>query len=212
MVPLPGTALTPIPWAHSTTDFGSVWEWETPHFIVTVTGNERSCYYRIMDKSSGEPKPYADGQTASFAQAEKLIRATIGKAYPPVLGYGEYAGHLATTFMLGTGEEADLAVYVGRPIVVEVNDHGTVAAYRGIGGIDCYYLTLSVDGETLLVNPNRITSIRPADGVRTSHTRGSSAIAGRAYQGDVVRGCTGSAGFIPGTVEHFGLPCPIHEG
>lgn len=152
--------LPAIPWSQETGDFGSVWRWETPHFIVTVNGNERSCYFQISDKSTGTAKPFHDGQAATFGQAELQIRTTIGKSYRPELGYQTYAGPLATIFTVGTGKAVNLGAYRGREITVTVTDeNGQPQQYRGTATIEHYDLLLR-DGDTQYrISPSHITAI-----------------------------------------------------
>lgn len=156
-------SLPPIPWSHERSDFGSVWLWETPHFLVTVNGNERSCYYQIADKLANPqaaPKPFADGQTATFEQAERLIRETVGKAYPPNLGYQRIAGPLATTFNLASGERVDLGVYSGKEVTVTVaKPDGSEEQFHGLARIRNYHFVLLVDDKTIKISPSHILSV-----------------------------------------------------
>jgi hypothetical protein len=155
--------LPAIPWSHERSDFGSVWRWETPHFVITVNGNDRSCYYTIADKikTPDSPKPIADGQAATFEQAERLIRETIGKAYPAKLGYQRIAGPLATTFTIGTGARVDLGPYAGHDVVVTVaNGNDGDSTYAGLATVLHYHLYITQDGKNIKVAPSHILAIR----------------------------------------------------
>lgn len=159
--------LPAIPWAHSSADFGSVWLWEAEAFTVTVNGDGKSFYWVIMDKSmtrdgAGEPRPFADGRSATFEQTERAVRETIGKAYPEEMGYRVYAGPLATTFMLGSGIEKDLEEFVGRRVnvTVAVGDGQTVT-YKGIAKISHYDLVLACPRESVRITPSRILDVVP---------------------------------------------------
>jgi hypothetical protein len=208
------TALPPIPWSHETSDFGSVWRWQTPHFVVTVNGDHRSCYYQISDLTSGQDKPFDDGQAATFEQAEMLIRATIGKAYRPALGYQTYAGTLATTFTLGNGRAADLSPYLRqdtRVIVLDADNHERT--YTGIASVEHYELLLA-NGDTIIrISPSHIIGIELNTAFANRATRPSTftRTAGRTFTGLVEPGCTGTPGFLANTVDHTARNCPIHE-
>jgi hypothetical protein len=187
-----------------------VWRWETQNFVVIVNGNERSCYYIISSKSkTGETKPFADGTTSTFEQAELLIRETIGKAYKPILGYQHFAGPLATTFTIGNGDKVDLGEYSGHEVEVTVmNPDGTLSTYVGIASIRHYDFVITSQSLDTLISPTYIKTIEFAGRVNPV------AVPSRLdliMAGQVELGCTGNEGFIPGTVEHYGIACPVHE-
>lgn len=202
--------MLPIPWFHSVADFGSVWRWSTPHFMVTVTSDGKSYYWRVADLTAGRERPLLDGQGATFGQAEAGIREAIGKSYSPKLGYGKYAGSYATTFMLADGSKKDLGVYDGMKVVVDViNSQGEVRTLSGVARISHYEL-LVIQGEiTFRIYPSHITRIQ-ADGQLPPKDDGYQGKT-RTMEGQVIPGCTGRAGFLAGTVDHVGRKCPIHE-
>lgn len=208
-------ALPPIPWAHSTSDFGSIWQWETSAFLVTVNGDQKSVYYQIADRmvDAKNPKPFADGQASSFEQAERAIRETIGKAYPASMGFQQYAGNLATTFMLGNGQRVDLGLYVGRRVTAKVaSREGQTEEYTGVASVKHYDFVLTEGEEAIKITPSYILEIKTHGGNPIQPpVAASSPTSGRTFQGKVSPGCTGIAGFIPGTVEHYKGACPIHE-
>lgn len=207
------SSLPPIPWSHETSDFGSVWVWETPHFVVTVNGDARSCYYQIADKSANPgqpPAPLSDGRAATFEQAEQLIRETIGKSYKPTLGYGQYAGPLATTFTIGTGQTVDLGPYANQEVdVTTIGTNGNDVTYRGTAKISHYELLLNTGSVTIRISPTYIRGISLLG--RQTKQIATTRPVNRTVQGRVEPGCTGRPGFMPGTVEHTGLICRIHE-
>lgn len=207
------STLPAIPWAHSSSDFGSVWRWETPHFIITVNGDHRSCYYTIADKSAAPgspPRPLADGTAATFEQAERQIRETIGKAYHPSLGYQPYAGGLATTFTLATGQRVDLGEYADQLVTLTVStpDGQGTTDYTGTVAFEHYELILTTGNIRIRISPTYIHAIRLIK--RTTASVVPTRV-NRTVEGQLVPGCTGVPGFIGGTVEHTGIPCPIHE-
>lgn len=203
--------LPAIPWSHSSSDFGSVWTWETTHFIVTVNGGERSCYYVISSKSmDGEPpKPFSDGQAATFEQAELMIREAIGKGYSPNLGYQHFAGSLATTFIISTGVKIDLGAYSGHEIEVKVfNKSGDNEVYTGIASIQHYDLVITKNSQAVRIPPSYIQSISFPNKIVPVELPSR---LNRIISGYIEKDCNGKPGFIEGTVEHYGLLCPIHE-
>lgn len=167
-------ALPPIPWSHSASDLGSVWRWETPDFFVVVNGDSRSFYWVLSDVSlnpEAEPKVVGDGQAATFEQAERSIRETLGKAYPPRMGYRHFAGPLATTFILADGAPKDLEEYVGRRVKVMVADRGWDGREcRGVASVEHYDLVLTMPDEITRISPSYILSIEP-DGVGVKSAR-----------------------------------------
>lgn len=207
------SGLPPIPWVHAAEEFGSLWIWETPLFVVTVNGNQRSCYFTIADKSGiepgAQPRILSDGQAASFEQAERMIRATVGKAYHPSLGYQHYAGPLATTFRLADAQDKDLGPYAGHEVeVIVLNRDGTESTYTGNASIQHYELVLVSGSVSVRITPSFIRSIRF---LRSGGSHTGPRPLNRTVRGQVSPGCTGVAGFIAGTVEHRALSCPIHE-
>jgi len=174
----------------------------------------RSFYWSLADKSAEPtkpPKPFADGQTTTFEQAERGIRETIGKAYKPEMGYQYYAGPLAVTFSISTGEVIDFTPYLGRQVtVVVLTREGATQEYVGIARVEHYDFVLTHEGT------NQATHITPSyikdiilEGAGQMHRK--SPTGGRTFQGRISPGCTGSPGYMPGTVDHFGMVCPLHE-
>lgn len=160
--------LPPIPWAHSTAELGSVWRWETPDFFVVVNGDGRSFYWVLSDTSvdpEAEAKVIGDGQAATFEQAERSIRETIGKAYPPRMGYLHFAGPLATTFVLADGQAHDLEEFIGRRVQVTIAERGWDGKEcRGVASVEHYDLVLTTPEEITRISPSYIMKIEP-DGV-----------------------------------------------
>lgn len=156
--------LPPIPWAHSTTGLGSVWQWTTPHFKATVTGDTRSCYWNLVDLTDGRERVFADGRSATFAQAERQVRETVGKAYDPRLGYQPFAGPLATTFTISTGEKIDLGPYHNRPVeVVAITSDGGTAHFVGTGQVSHYDFVVTGQTQSARISPTYIVNIGPLD-------------------------------------------------
>lgn len=205
-------ALSPIPWAYENSDFGSVWVWDTPHFVVTVNGDDRSCYFQVADKSanpSAPPRPLLDGRTPTFEQTEQQVREAIGKAYSPALDYGRFSGAYATTFRIADGKSMDLGVFTGQEVdVVALGADGAPVNFTGVPRVEHYDFLLDVGESTLRISPSYVVSVTFA-GQRPVFA--SQPRVNRTFQGRVEFGCTGRPGFLGGTVEHSGIACPVHE-
>lgn len=200
--------LPPIPWVHSQFDFGSVWKWQTPHFVVTVNGDARSCYWQISDLSTGTEKPFADGRSATFQQTEREVRETIGKAYPPRLGYQTFAGSLATTFTISTGERIDLGPFVGQHVVATVVAGDASSTHEGLASIENYDFVVTNNGTAVRISPTYLVNVKA---VYRPTPRQVNETGNRVYSGRVELGCTGRPGYLPNTIEHDSALCPIHE-
>ena len=100
-----------------------VWQWTTPHFQATITAEQRTFYWQLGDlivPHQDLPRHLAEGWAATFDAAEREVRESVGKSYPTNLGYGAYAGALATTFTIATGERVNLGEFNGQQVVVTV--------------------------------------------------------------------------------------------
>lgn len=198
-----------IPWKHERDEITTLWIWDTEHFTVTVTGNVSSMYFRIHDKSTNQV--FFDGQSATFEEAEIIVRETIGKAYHPALGYRNYAGSLATTFTIATGDKKDMSRYIGRAVTIRVlSSGGSQEEYAGVAQIVGYYIELHTEKVHIKILPSHILSIEATikvEGLDSEYER----ISDRVFKGKYEKGCSGAPGFMENTIEHNGLPCPIHE-
>lgn len=207
-----GNLITPIPWAHTISEFGALWKWATRNFEVLINGDGRAYYYTISDKSTGVLKPFADGTGATFEQAEQMIRGIIGKAYDPALGYQQYSGPYATTFALANGQQMDLAPFVGKAVEVEiVIPNKGRQVYTGIAQIRHYELLIMNGDLAVKVVPNKVARIGYVVDLNPDHKPEFEKIVGRTFRGNMLPGCNGMPGFMPDTVEHSGISCPIHE-
>lgn len=207
-------SLPPIPWEHELTDLQTAWLWETDAFVVRVLGDIHSCYYTVTDKlaNPNNPELIADGQTASFHQAECRIRELIGKAYKPELGYRKYAGNLATTFTISNGDRIDFGPYEGHMVTVEVyTGNSSTRALTGELRIENFYVSL-IKGETHVnIRPTHVKSITLLNRARQEKVNRYERISGRTYRANWEAGCTGEDGFLVNTVEHRYAVCPVHE-
>jgi hypothetical protein len=183
--------------------------------VATIIGEGNAHQWDVGDlieSKDGYPIPLMDGRTSDFATAEHDIREAIGKSYAPTLGYRVYAGDLATTFDLATGEKVDFGQFHGARVLVEVGvGGGSVTFVRGQATVEHYVLVVATDSNELIrIQPHRVRSIvHEHGGYDQMKQRGTKVP--RMYFGKVERGCTGTPGFVHDTVEHGGTRCPVHE-
>jgi hypothetical protein len=223
----------PIPWTFTDSPGILLWTWITEHFSARITGAEvdneddpdgrriiRSYTWDVSDlmrTNQGLPRLLVEGSSPSFEGAEDLVREHVGKLYDPRLGYRRFAGPLAHTFTLSTGERVDVGEYVGTRCAVTVlmpdRSERTVT-----GDLDVvhYKWRLSTPEQVLEIIPEHVLKITNRSEIAeraTAVTRNDSYSGiGRIYNEEPRRGCTGRPGFTVGTVDHAGArQCPIHE-
>ena len=223
----------PIPWTYSDQPGILLWTWQTPHFVARITGTEvaneddpegrriiRSFTWDVSDlmrTHQGLPRQLVDGTCPSFEDAEALVREHVGKLYDPRLGYRKFAGPLAFTFGLSTGERVDVSEYVGtRCAVTVLMPNGGTRTVTGDLDVVHYKWRLNTPEQILEILPEHVVKITNRSAMAekaTAATRVSSYSGiGRIYNEEPRRGCTGRPGFTIGTVDHAGAPrCPIHE-
>lgn len=211
----PTTGARAIPWAFLDHDVMKMWVWMTDHFEVRVTAGINSYNWVITDlMRSPEGRFLAEGVTANFGETEAQVRETIGKSYPPKFGYMEYAGALAHTFTIATGERIDFSQFLGQRTIVTVRTpQGQEKSF--VGSVRAVHYEVHVSptaGSAVKIQPSHIIRVVPESGkpTRTAAQATHTGI-GRLYKGPVARGCNGRAGFLPDTVDHTGDACPIHE-
>lgn len=202
-----------IPWRFTNHELVQMWQWFTEHFEarISVEGNSFAWDIHDLVAEPGERRFLTEGRTALFAGAEAEVRETIGKSYPAHLGYRKYAGTLATTFSIATGERIDFGLYDGMRVVVTVRlPNGHTQSYIGSATVIHYELHLTPDaGGPVKIQPSHIVKIVGEGGnVASNHDYTG---VGRTFRGEAVRGCTGAPGYMLGTVDHDGDPCPVHE-
>ena len=205
----------PIPWEFTTTEFYQIWEWNTQHFRARVSVEGNTFVWEIGDWITSvdeEPRFLAEGRAGSFSAAEVEVREVIGKSYPVKLGYRDYAGTFATTFVVATGERVDLGAFDGQRSVVQVRmPTGVTQTFVGTTQVVHYELFLTPEtGSAVKILPAHIVSIR-GEGGDTGSARAAYTGVGRIYRGVKGPRCTGKPGFLPETIDHTGDPCPVHE-
>lgn len=155
-----------------------------------------------------EGEIFANGQNVRFSDAETGVRETVGKSFVDTLGYHWWAGRLAYTFTIATGERVNFEPYLGLRgrIKVFVDDEGTLEEYSGVIQVRNYDVLVETMDGVFKLRPSYIAS------VESSHTHGlNKAKKTRTVKGFVEPGCSGKPGFMWGTVEHDGPQCGLHE-
>lgn len=206
------TKRTPIPWDHQSSDVFASWNWRTPHFSATIIAEglqaKKMYSWKILDKSSGFPKPFDNGVEMSFKEATDVICETIAKAYPQKLGYQQYAGNLAYTFQISDGQKYDFSPAIGETVILVVReDDGSETIFTGLFDIVNYDFSITVGEISRLIPPLRVIDVKREFGM-TSYIKSSNPnSAGRSKTNRIVyeewtKGCTGKPGYRPGTTIH----------
>lgn len=224
----------PIPWSFTDSPGVLLWMWATDHFVARIRGTEvpaetsdlegrrfvRSYHWELSDRirlHRGAPRLLIEGDSASFEQSELLIREHMGKCYDKSLGYRRYSGTQAFTYELSNGQSLDVSSFIGTKCTVTVviagGQNRTVVGDFDVSGYR--WIVTAAEGayeivpEHVLAITNRSEIAEQARAV--TYIDAYSGI-GRTYREDPRPGCTGKAGFMPGTVDHAGAArCPLHE-
>ena len=226
---MPEASTEPIPWIYSDSPGILIWTWLTDHFIARISGAEvddagqrriRSYAWELSDlmrTSQGMPRLLIEGVAATFEDGDALLREHVGKCYDPRLGYQAYAGSLAQTFQLASGDLVDVTPMIGTRCTVTVllPDRSYEVV---VGDLSVHHYSWRLrDGEQILeVTPEHVMSIanRSDAAVRASVVVDEHAYSGigRIYRSERTPGCTGTPGYVVGTVDHAGMSrCPVHE-
>lgn len=221
--------LDAVPWVFTNSSGLATWTWLTEHFVARIVGqmpasvdsdiDESSIvrHIRFVDWEVGDlihrhqdmPRVIVEGRASHFDQAEVLIRENVAKAYEPTLGYRRYAGPLAFTFELASGQKHDVSDLIGRDVQLRVlQAGGSERVVRGEFGVHGYRWRVVTPGGTLEVVPEHVVEITGHGRIRASSNLGI----GRIHRDSMRAGCTGAPGFAMGTIDHAGKSqCPIHE-
>jgi hypothetical protein len=204
----------PIPWDHQGgTGMSASWTWNTPHFTVTIIGEGlggKTMYnWKILDLSSGFPRPFDNGIEMSFQTATESLLETVAKSYARELGYYSYAGDLGTTFQLADGKRYNLAKAIGEEVVLEIDsDSLGLEIYTGVFDILNYDFVLTSGETSLIISPRSVKDVKKEMGM-TSYVNNKYAVSGptqsknrRIVHEEWRRGCTGKPGYHPGTTVH----------
>jgi len=207
-----------------------MWSWLTEHFVARITGAEvlgaeertiRSYAWDVSDlmqRSQDLPRLLIEGMSGRFEEAEIQVREHVGKCYDSRLGYHRFAGAIAHTFILASGQTVDVTPLIGSRCTVKVLlPSGEREVVVGDLSVHHYKWRLRDAGQFYEITPEHVMEVsnRSNAAERASevvYPQTYSGI-GRIYRDERSRGCTGAPGFMVGTVDHGGSPrCPIHEG
>lgn len=219
---------TSPPWIFRNTPTMKEWIWDTPHFRAIINsdisdkGVQKPFLWSVDYKDEGNILlPLSSDIAHSFSRAEDNVAELVAKSFPRNLGYIEYAGNLAYTFQLGTGDRIDLTSLLGENVIITTRDEqGEEGTFYGIFDIQNYDIIISSsDGSAYRIPPGYIISIYNeynSQDLITPIKEMQSKIKGkqaRIIEGEWVPGCTGRPGFRNNTVEHsIGDPyCPVHN-
>ncbi len=220
---MPVASLNPIPWTYIDNEVLRLWSWRTPHFEARITADANSFMYEIVDYSNsddGHGRFLHEGRCAEFREAENSVREHIGKAYPYRYGYAPYAGRLATTFTIATGESIDFAQFGQREMTVTImTPSGKEQSFTG--RLDTLHYEVKVipqGGKPLKIRPSYIVRVSTPGSDKPVASDAEALMGpaqytgiGRMYRGGVEMGCTGKPGYLPNTVDHHADSCPVHE-
>lgn len=214
----------PVPWVYTDGNMVKFWNWKTPEFEVKVfaegrTGARTSFGWKITDLSRGREIPFDSSVATTFQEAVDTILEIIGKSYPRKLGYLAYAGELATTFQIGTGQKIDFASFSGENVIVKiVADDGAETILVGVLQVENYLIKIRSDDNVVTsFPPARIKDVQKQfGGVSLTNREPPKAVGTklkRVFQTEYTRGCTGRPGFLPRTVMHGPADeyCSIHK-
>jgi hypothetical protein len=212
----------PIPWEHKSSAVVSSWTWTTTHFTVSIFAeglSSRKMYnWKILDKSTGFPRPFDNGMAMSFNEAVEALLEVIGKGYARELGYLAYAGKFATTFQISDGKKYDFAGVIGESVVARVIDaEGSETVVTGLFDIHHYDFIISNGDNAMTVPPLKVIDILREFGmtslIKTTSEEPTRSRTGRIVHEEWRKGCTGKPGFRPGTTQHPpNAPyCSIHR-
>lgn len=216
-----GIATKDVPWEYRENDLFRTWEWNTKHFKATIISEGHTSVilnWKVEDfTSSRSGRELASGQSLTYSDATDSVLEVIGKSYPPKLQYREYAGTLATTYTIATGDIIDFGKMESKRVTLLVDENGTTVPFSG--SLSCVHYNIHIttkSGQIVKIPPQLIQEVReefsstPIRGKDPKQKRDERA---RIYPGNWTQGCTGHNGFEENTVEHDPKDawCPIHE-
>lgn len=149
----------PVPWKYSENAIFKNWLWETPHFIVKIIGEgditEGGAVFTwsISEKTERGTFIFESSTNRSFREAESEIVEIIAKSWKPQLGYGEYAGDLATTFTISGGKRLNFNEFSGEQVSIVFKNNGTEETRTGQLAIRHYKILVKLDNDKVIEIP-----------------------------------------------------------
>lgn len=216
---MPVARLLSIPWSFVDDERVQLWTWRTPHFEARIAAESARFSWHVRDLVSVVDdlgRLLMEGRTDDFAEAERGLREVIGKSYPYRYGYAGYAGSLATTFRIGSGQRIDFSQFGAATMIVTLRmPDGREQSYTGTLDTLHHEVTLTPrSGRVLRIKPSCILRIAGENGRRAADVTQADPTytgIGRIYRGSVEVGCTGRSGYLQHTIDHVADPCPVHE-
>lgn len=199
-----------MPWRYQEGGHLKAWYWKTDHFEADIHSDGSSFAYRIRDSSSGHKRTIEEGRTTEFKKAQNKIVEVVAKSYPLKYGYRDYAGALATTFRISSGEPFDFGPYEGSRVILKVLNQGKEQSFTGAISVENYRIKITGDNnKSFQIPPHMIISVNPEYGT----VKRSAGVKTRTVEGRYFQGCTGKMGYRAGTVDHPANVefCPIHH-
>lgn len=203
-----------IPWEYLNTPLSKLWRWLTKDFDAHVKSDGNFFVITVSDLTRGRRVPVYNEMATDFTQASNQVLEFVGKSYPASLGYKKWAGELATTFAISTHERINFAPLEGQHVELYTIGQLGEDKFEGSLAVVNHRIELRQDnGKVVSIPPALIVSI---DGNAANKYRASLAPTinvPRIVPGKPSPGCTGVAGFLPGTVDHprSSTWCPVHK-
>lgn len=203
-----------IPWEYTNGQI-KVWRWLTKHFDAQIRTDADAIrfVYVVTDLTRGRRVPLANEFAMSFEDAEHSVAELVGKSYPVGAGYRPFAGDLATTFKISTGEEVDFGPFEGSQVQLTARTRQGVKVFDGTLQIRNYDIEiLDNNGATAIIPPVLVQSVTADRVQRTERLSTTPGSVNRSVRGKYTTGCTGSPGFFDDTVDHSPAAawCPLH--
>ena len=154
----------PIPWLYTETKGFRTWTWETPQFRAKIIGEgaseTQSISWQIIEKSDKGEFIFENSQSRNFREAELEVAETVAKSWDRKYGFTEFAGDLAYTFAIATGDRINFEPYIGERVRMTYSSNYDVAENKGLLGIKNYDVLLKQDdGKVVVIPPGAIREI-----------------------------------------------------
>lgn len=152
-----------VPWLFTETKGFRTWIWETQHFVAKIIGEGHDTItfsWQIIEKSEKGDFIFETSQSRNFREAELEIVETIAKSWDRKLGYVEYAGDLAYTYTIASGEKINFEKFIGNHVNIKYSSSYDEAESNGILGLKNYNILIKQEnGKVIVVPPGAIRNI-----------------------------------------------------